>query len=800
MKFSLSWLKAHLQTDAPLDTIVETLTAIGLEVDSVEDRAAALAPFKVAYVVSAEAHPQADRLRVCIVETESGEKVQVVCGAPNARAGMKGVFAPSGTHIPGTGLDLKPTKIRGVESNGMLCSERELMVSDDHDGIIDLPADTPIGTPFAEIIGVDDPAIDIELTPNRPDCASVRGIARDLAAAGLGALKPDTATAPVTGSFDSPMRWAIADDGNACSYVTGRYFRGLTNGASPKWLQDRLRAIGLRPISALVDITNYVTMDLGRPLHVFDGGKLSGDTLTMRRARSGEELAALNGKTYALDSEMTVIADAGGIHGIGGVMGGEPTGCTETTTDMFLECALFAAVPVATTGRKLNIQSDARYRFERGLDATSADWGAEVAARLVLELCGGEVSQVVRAGTPPAAAEPVTLRHGRVARLAGVDLTPDRQLEILGDLGFETIAAGDGEATLRPPPWRPDIHGEADLVEEIVRIHGLDKVASVPLDRDSPLPIAAITPAQRRVARVKRALAAQGLHEAVTWSFMARQHADLFGDVPDCLVLANPISADLDTMRPSILPNLILAAGRNMDRGLDDLGLFEVGPQYRDDTDEGQAQVAAGIRQGNAGSPHWAAPTRPADALDAKADVLAALAAIDAPAANAGIFRDAPRWYHPGRSASLRLGKTVLAYFGEIHPGVLAALDVKGPIVGFELFLDDVPLPRRRGTTRAMLHLSPYQPVTRDFAFIVDAATPAGDVLRAARSGERKLVTDVKLFDVYTGKGVPDGKKSLALTVTLQPADATLTDEQIEAASAKILASVEKQTGGILRG
>ena len=799
MKFSLSWLKAHLQTDATLETIVETLTAIGLEVDGVEDRSAALAPFRVAYVVSAEPHPQADRLRVCIVETHTGETVQVVCGAPNARAGMKGVFAPSGTHVPGTGLDLKPTKIRGVESNGMLCSERELMVSDDHDGIIDLPADTPIGTPFAEIIGADDPVIDIELTPNRPDCASVRGIARDLAAAGLGTLKPLAAVEPFAGSFDSPMQWAIADDDNYCSYVCGRYFRGLKNGPSPRWLQDRLRAIGLRPISALVDITNYVTIDLGRPLHVFDAAKLSGDTLTMRRARADEELAALNGKTYALDGDMTVIADAGGVHGIGGVMGGEPTGCTETTTEMFLECAMFAPVDVAATGRKLNLQSDARYRFERGLDATSADWGAEVAARLVLELCGGEVSHVVRAGTPPPAAEPVTLRHGRVARLAGVELAPDRQLQILRDLGFEPVSTSAGEAALQPPPWRPDIHGEADLIEEIVRIHGLDKVAAVPLDRDSALPKAAITPAQRRVAKIKRALAAQGLHEAVTWSFMARKHAGHFGDVPDCLALANPISADLDTMRPSILPNLILAVGRNMDRGYSDLGLFEVGPQYRDDTPEGQARVAAGIRQGNAGGPHWAASTRAADALDAKADVLAALAAIGAPAANAGIFRDAPRWYHPGRSASLRLGKTVLAYFGEVHPGVLAALDVKGPIVGFELFLDDVPLPRRRGTTRPTLHLSPYQPVTRDFAFIVDAATPAGDVLRAARSGERKLVTDAILFDVYTCKGVPEGKKSLALTVTLQPTDATLTDEQIEAVSAKILASVEKQTGGVLR-
>jgi len=800
VKFSLSWLKEHLATEAALDSIVETLTKIGLEVDSVEDRGAALAPFKVATVVSAEPHPEADRLRVCIVETAEGERIQVVCGAPNARAGMKGVFAPSGTHIPGTGLDLKPTKIRGVDSNGMLCSERELMVSDDHDGIIDLPADTPVGTPFAEIIGADDPVIDIELTPNRPDCASVRGIARDLAAAGLGSLKPLAATEPVAGSFDSPWHWAIADDDNACPYVVGRSFRGLRNGASPPWMQERLRAIGLRPISALVDITNYVTMDLGRPLHVFDAGKLSGDTLTMRRARAGEALAALDDKTYALDGEMTVIADSAGVHGIGGVMGGAASGCTSTTTEMFLESALFDAVQIAATGRRLNLQSDARYRFERGLDATSADWGAEVAARLVLEICGGEVSHVVRAGAPAAPAAAVGLRKGRVGQLAGVELAVERQLEILGGLGFETVSTDGDEISVRPPPWRPDIGGEADLVEEIVRIHGLDNIAAVPLERDSALPSAAITPAQRRVGRVKRALAAQGLHEAVTWSFMAQDHGALFGDAPDCLVLANPISADLDIMRPSILPNLILAAGRNLDRGQGDPGLFEVGPQYSDDTPEGQAMVAAGIRQGNAGRAHWATPVRAVDAHDAKADALAALAAAGVRAANAGIFRDAPRWYHPGRSASLRLGKTILAYFGEIHPGALAALDVKGPIAGFEIFLDDLPLPRQRGTTRPPLNLSPYQPVTRDFAFIVDAETPAGDVLRAARSGERKLISDAVLFDVYTGKGVPAGKKSLAVTVTLQPTDATLTEAQIEAVSAKILANVEKQTGGVLRG
>ncbi len=801
MKFTLSWLKDHLETDASLDTIVETLIRIGLEVDTVVDPGAKLAPFRVAHVVAAEQHPDADRLRVCTVDTGEGQ-VQVVCGAPNARAGMKGVFAAAGTYVPGIDIELKKTKIRGVESNGMLVSEREMGLSDEHDGIIELPDDAPVGEPFAGMLGLDDPVIDIELTPNRPDCTGVRGIARDLAAAGLGNLKPFDIAAPVEGAYDSPVAWAIADDGNACDYVVGRHFRGVTNRPSPAWMQDRLRAIGLRPISALVDVTNYVSIDLGRPLHVFDAAKLRSDTLTMRRAREGEEFMALVEREYTLDAEMTVIGDGHKAEALAGVMGGLDSSCTEDTTDVFLEVALFDPVSVATTGRKLAIESDARYRFERGLDPESAEWGADVAARMILELCGGEVSVPVRAGTMPDWPRSIELRADRVATLGGVEISADRQVEILEGLGFETARDGD-TITAAVPPWRPDVHGEPDLVEEITRIHGFDEIAPVSLDRNTALPTAAITPTQLRTSRVRRALAAQGLDEAVTWSFMGRAHAELFADDAvsmDALMLANPISSELDAMRPSILGNLLLAAGRNADRGFADLGLFELGPAYRDASPDGQLLVAAGVRHGNAHPSHWSGSARAADALDAKADALAALDAAGAPTANLQVSRDAPAWYHPGRSGGLRLGKNVLAWFGEIHPGVLRKLDVRGPAIGFEVFLDALPDRKDKSAARPPLHLSALQPVRRDFAFLVDSDIEAGNLIRAARGAERELISGVELFDVYEGKNIEDGKKSLAIQVTLQPVEATLTDEEIDAIAAKIVAAVEKATGGSLRG
>jgi len=799
MKFTLKWLKDHLETEASLEEILARLPMIGLEVEAVEDRAAALAPFTVAYVKEARQHPNADRLRVCIVDTGQ-EEVQVVCGAPNARTGMKGVFAPAGSYIPGTDMVLKPGKIRGEASNGMLVSEREMGLSDEHEGIIEVPAEAAVGASFAAILGLDDPVIDVAITPNRGDCLGVRGIARDLAAAGLGRLKPFDA-APLPGSFESPMAWRRdlpADKQDACPYVAGRLFRNVRNGASPAWMQRRLRAIGLRPISALVDITNYVTYDLNRPLHVFDADKVEGDP-TMRLARQGEEILALDGNGYRLDPEMVVIADKNGPEGIGGVMGGELSGCTEATTTVFLEVALFDPVRVATTGRKLGILSDARYRFERGLDPQSAVWGAEVAARLILEICGGEASEVVTAGTLPETAREIAFRPARVAALGGLDVPVAEQTRILGDLGF--AVRGDG-ATLQVavPSWRNDVEGEACLVEEVLRIHGFDALPQAVLPRDSDLPQPALTPAQRRVSHARLALARRGHDEAVTFSFVSSQQAALFGGAPESLRLVNPISADLDVMRPSVLPGLVAAAARNADRTLADAALFEVGPQYADDTPAGQALVAAGLRAGAAAPRHWAVPARGVDAFDAKGDALAVLAACGAPVDKLQVTADAPGWYHPGRSGSLRLGPKVLAHFGELHPRVLKALELRGPAAACEVFMAEIPLPKAAAKLRPAVEISPFQPVTRDFAFVVDAEVPAEKLLRAAKGADKTLIAGVDLFDVYAGKGIDPGKKSLAIAVTLQPRDHTLTEAEIEAAAEKIVAQVGKATGGVLRG
>ena len=799
MKFTLGWLKDHLETDAPLDEIARRLTMLGLEVEGVENPAAALAAFRTARVVEAKQHPDADRLRVCIVDTGAGT-VQVVCGAPNARTGMKGVFAPSGSHVPGTGLHLKKSNIRGVESNGMLLSERELGLSDEHAGIIELPDDTPVGAPAAAALGLDQPVIELAVTPNRGDCLGVRGIARDLAAAGVGALKPFEA-APVPGRFESPIRWrrdfpAGADD--ACPMVVGRSFRGVRNGPSPKWLQDRLKAIGLRPISALVDITNYITFDLGRPLHVFDLDKVAGD-LTMRFARDGETLAALDGRTYTLEDGMTVIADASGVKGIGGIMGGAASGCTECTTSLFLEVALFDPVRTALTGRKLGINSDARYRFERGLDPQSALWGAEVAARMILDLCGGEASALTTAGEMPDWHRTATLRPERLASFGGADVPRDAAAAILGRLGFETKVE-DGRIRASIPSWRPDIEGEHCLVEEVLRIHGFENIPALPLQRATALPAPALTPAQRRVALARRQLAGRGLMEAVTWSFMAEAQARLFADIPDGLRLANPISADLDVMRPSILANLALAARRNADRGYADVALFEIGPAWRDDTPDGQDTVAAGLRHGKMSPRPWAAPVRSVDAFDAKADALAALAAVGAPVENLQADRGAPSYYHPGRSGVLRLGPNVLAQFGELHPAVLRGLDVGGPAVGFEVFLGRVPQAKSKGgRARPPLDVSAFQAVTRDFAFVVAAGQPADAVVRAAQSADKVLIADVSVFDVFEGEALGAGRKSVAISVTLQPREATLTDAEIDAVAAKIVANVAKRTGATLR-
>ena len=795
MKTTLAWLKTHLETVATLDEIVAMLVMRGLEVDGIENRGKDLAPFLVARVVSAEPHPNADKLRLCRVDTGS-ETVQVVCGAPNARAGMLGVFAPPGATIPKSGLVLKQSTIRGQASNGMLCSAAELGLSDDHQGIIELPEGLPVGQRFAAAMGLDDPILDIKVTPNRGDCLGVRGIARDLAASGLGRLLP-LDVSPVPGRFPCPVAVHLAGpDDKACPLFIGRLVRNLRNGPSPRWLQDRLVAIGLRPISALVDITNFVTFDLGRPLHVFDADKLAGD-LVVRGARPGERLAALNGRSYALDAGMTVIADDREVLSLGGVIGGESTGCTEATRNVYIEAALFDPVRTAATGRTLQVQSDARYRFERGLDPDFTRPGIEIATRLVIELCGGEPSEVAVSGAVPEWRRSCRFRPARTLSLGGLDLPAAEQRRILAALGCTVNEAGDALA-VEPPSWRGDIEGEADLVEEVLRIHGYDHIPAVAPSRDGALPKPALSPAQRRRGFVRRTLASRGLVEAVTFSFMPKKLAELFGAAPASLGVVNPISADLDQMRPSILPNLLQAAQRNADRGQSYAALFELGPQYRDDTPEGQDLVAAGLRVGRTGPKRWDDPGRPVDALLAKADALAALAAAGAAAEGLQLVAEAPEWYHPGRAATLRLGPKLLGYFGELHPGVLKEMKVDGPAVGFEVFVDHVPLPRsRRG--RAPLKLSPFQPVERDFAFIVEAALPAESLLRAVRGVDRKLVAEVRLFDVYTGSGVEPGKKSLAVTVVLQPELATLTDEALEAFAQKLIAAVEKTTGGTLR-
>ncbi len=801
MKFTLSWLKEHLDTEASLDAIAEKLTALGLEVDGIEDKAAALAPFTVGHVVRCEQHPNADRLRVCHVDTGSGE-VQVVCGAPNARTGMKGVFAPAGTHIPGTDMTLKKGVIRGVESNGMLCSEREMGLSDEHTGIIDLPEDSPVGAPIAEIMGLNDPLIDIALTPDRGDCAGVRGIARDLAAAGMGTLR-DLPSDPVPGRFKSPIdvKLRLSEGAeNACPMFAGRYIRGVRNGPSPRWLQDKLRAVGLRPISTLVDITNYFTMDRGRPLHVFDADTVAGG-LHVRLSKSGETLDALNDKSYTLDDEVCVIADDDGVLALGGIVGGTASSCTEETVNVFVEAALFDPIRTAASGRKLAIESDARYRFERGVDPDAVIAGMEQATSLIVELCGGEPSELVVAGAVPDWRRTLPLRPSRVEHLGGVAVPLAEQVRILTALGFAVTEDGDGILQAEVPSWRSDIHGEADLVEEVLRVHGFDNIPAVSMPRLGALTRPAISPKQRAATQIRRLLAGRGLDEAVTWSFMESGLAARFGFQNTDLKMLNPIASDLDAMRPSILPNLIQAAARNADRGLPNAALYEVGPTYRDSSPTGQSLVATGVRVGEIGERHWAVKSRPVDAIDAKADALAVLAAALAPVGNLQVTTDAPDWYHPGRSGCLRLGPNVLALFGEIHPAVLAEMDAPSPIAAFEVFLDNVPQPKasRSGTAKPPLKLSPFQPLERDFAFLVDETVPADDLVRAARGGDKSLITDVGVFDLYQGTGVEDGKKSIAIKVTLQPAEATLTDEQIEAVSARIVANVEKRTGGTLR-
>ncbi|KQU54165.1 phenylalanine--tRNA ligase subunit beta [Bosea sp. Leaf344] len=807
MKFTLSWLKEHLDTTATVDAIAEALTRVGLEVEAVENKAKALQAFTIASVIEARQHPNADRLRVCLVDTGAGEPVQVVCGAPNARTGMKSVFSPPGTYIPGKDITLGKGVIRGVESNGMLCSAAELQISEDHDGIIDLPEDAPVGQPYAAYAGLDDAVIEIAVTPNRADALGVAGVARDLAAAGLGRLKTP-AVAPVAGSFPCPVGVSLdfaEQDRHLCPAFALRLVRGVRNGPSPDWLQARLRAIGLRPINALVDITNLMTFDRNRPLHVFDAAKVRGD-LVVRRAQPGEEILALDGKTYRLGEEQVVIADAHGVESLAGIMGGEASGCDEGTVDVLVESALWDPLNIARSGRMLGINSDARYRFERGVDPAFCQPGLDLATAMILELCGGEASEMVFAGALPAAAEPIDFPWSEVKRLTGLELSQAEMEQALTALGF--TVAGQGERVrVTPPSWRADVGGKADLVEEILRIAGLDRVASTPLPRIKGEVIKPVlTVLQKRTRLAKRLLASRGMVEAVTWSFIAHEAAKLFGGGSDALALANPIAADLSDMRPSLLPGLIAAAQSNADRGHGDVALFEVGQIFTSDQPAGQLMAATGLRRGSARiegvGRHWDGAAKPVDALDAKADVMGLLAGLGVPVGGLQIVAGGPAWAHPGRSATLQFGpKGVVGAFGEVHPKVLKALDAKGPLVAFEIHLDALPLPKARPTkVKPKLALSGFQPVTRDFAFIVDRAVAAGEMQKTAQNADRALISDVAVFDLYEGQGVEPGRKSVALAVTLQPVERTLTEAEIEAVGAKIIVEMARRYGAALRG
>ncbi|GLK55000.1 phenylalanyl-tRNA synthetase beta chain [Methylopila capsulata] len=806
MKFSLSWLKEHLAGDADLVAVTETLTRVGLEVEHVEDKAGDLSAFVVGHILDAQRHPNADKLQVCSVDVGKGAPLQVVCGAPNARAGLKVVFAAPGTVIPASGVKLGASEIRGVASGGMLCSSRELGLGDEHDGIMELPADAPVGRPFAPLVGLDDPVIEIAVTPNRPDCLGVHGVARDLAAAEIGELiEPPART--VRGAFPCPtaVRFDFGDAEPLSPFFALRLVRGVRNGPSPEWLQRKLKSIGQKPINALVDVTNYLTFDRGRPLHVFDAAKVRGD-LVVRRARAGESVVALDGKTYALDETMCVIADDGGVQSIAGVMGGAATGCDASTTDVLVESALWDALNIARTGRSLNVHSDARHRFERGVDPAFALPGLELATQLIIDICGGEASEIVTAGEVVERDLILEFPVSEVKRLAGLAVTPAEVKVPLHRLGF--WVTGQGELLkVAVPSWRPDVSGKADIVEEVVRIIGLDRVQATPLPAGASVGGAKLSPVQRRARTARRTLAARGMVEAVTWSFVSKAQADGFGGSKPELALANPIAADLSDMRPSLLPGLIAAAQRNADRGLPDVALFEVGQVFWGDRPEDQKIAATGLRRGTAkargAGRQWGEPTAAVDAFDAKGDALAVLASLGLQASAVQIAQgSAPAWFHPGRSAALQLGpKVVLGAFGELHPRTLAALGVSGPLVGFELILDALPQPKAKPTrAKPPFEGSAFQPLSRDFAFVVDRDVAAGELIRAAQAAERKLVTRVDLFDRYEGPGVPEGKVSLGLAVTLQPREKTLTDAEIEEISARIVAQVAKATGATLRG
>ena len=798
MKFTLSWLKDHLETSATVEEIAEALTDLGLEVEGIENPGERLAAFTIGKVVGAEKHPDADKLKVCRVQTDTGES-QIICGAPNAREGITVVVAKPGTYVPGIDTTIQVGKIRGVESHGMMCSEREMELSDEHNGIIELPSGE-VGQSFADWLAQNDPAkvdpvIEIAITPNRPDALGVHGIARDLAARGLGTLKP-IEDVTVEGGFAAPVTVSIDEDAReGCPVFYGRVIRGVKNGPSPQWLQDRLKAIGLRPISFLVDVTNFFTFDRNRPLHVFDAGKVQGN-LRVHAAKGGEVLEALDERTYTMEPGMIVISDDTGVESLGGVMGGEPTGVSDETTDVFIEAAYFDKVRTAYTGRALKINSDARYRFERGIDPMSAAQGIEAATRMILDVAGGEASEVVKAGAEPEVARAYKLDPARVISLVGMEIPEAEQRATLEALGF--VLDGD---MAQVPSWRPDVTGEADLVEEVARVASLTKLQGVPMRRpQSGVPKPVLSPLQKREQAARRTAAALGYNECVTYSFIDEASARLFGGGDAATMLANPISSEMSHMRPALLPGLLQAAARNQARGFADLALFELGAAFHGGEPGEQHLQLSGLLVGHSGPRDVHGERRPVDVFDVKADAEALLAAMGAPA-KVQILRGAREWWHPGRHGLICLGpKKVLGVFGELHPKVLQQMDVRGPAVGFTLWPAEIPMPRKSGSTRPALRLNDLQPVERDFAFLVDGDVQALDVVNAAAGADKALIEEVRVFDEFVGGSVGEGRKSLAITVRMQPTEKTLTEKDIEAVGAKIVEKVGKATGGVLRG
>ena len=806
MKFTLDWLKEHLDTTASADEIGIALTAVGLELEGMHAQGAAIADFVTAHIVSAEQHPNADKLRVCKVDAGTGELIDVVCGAPNARTGLKAVFAFPGTYIPGKDMTIGKGNIRGQVSNGMLCSAAELDLGNDHDGIIELPEDAPIGMKYVDYAGINGVVYDISITPNRGDATGVYGIARDLAAFGLGTLKA-TDMAPVPSKGPSPIaplpQLFSADEPKTSRKFGGRLIKNVKNGPSPEWLQQRLIAVGLRPINAIVDITNLVSLGWGRPLHAYDADKLVGQPV-LRNARAGETLDALDNKIYPLDETMTVIADDEGPLCLGGIMGGIRSGSTEATTNVFMECASWDPELVARTGRKTGIVSDARYRLERSVDPALTGPGLELATRLVLELCGGEPMEPVYSGEDIFPDTVIEFPLAEVKRLTGLDVAPERIVAILHSLGFATEGAG-AVLSVKVPSWRPDCTQKADLVEEVMRMVGVDNVPVEPLPRLNHVAPRMLTTIQNRRRLARRALAARGLDEAVTWSFISHEQAVRFGGGTETLQLANAIAADMTDMRPSLLPGLLAAALRNANRGIDDLALFEVGQVFLSDAPEGQRTHATGIRTGTArlsgAGRHWSGKAEAVGVFDAKADLSAVLDALGVDIDKVQVLAEPAPWSHPGRGGRIALGpKVTLGWFGELHPALAAELDLDGPVAAFEIDLDALPEPRKKATkTKPALDLSALMPLSRDFAFVVDKSVPAGTIIKAARGADKALITGVNVFDVFEGVHVGEGKKSVAIEVTLQPTDKTLTDEQIDKVSAAIVAAIAKATGGVLR-